>query len=119
LGWDIYPQGLYSLLLKLKRYNLPVFILENGICTQDDDARWDFIREHLKSIRRAISEGVNVMGYVYWSLIDNYEWDNGLGARFGIVEVDYHTYQRTIRKSGSKFALVCKTSRLCEDGING
>jgi len=112
LGWDIYPEGLYSLLLKLEKYGLPVFILENGICTQDDNLRWDFIREHLKHIHLAMNEGVKLLGYIYWSLIDNYEWDKGFSPRFGLIEVDYNTYKRTVRESARKYSLVCKTGRL-------
>ena len=112
LGWDIYPQGLYNLLLKLKRYNLPVFILENGICTGDDNLRWDFMYEHLRNLGLAMAEGVRVLGYIYWSLIDNFEWDKGFGPRFGLIEVDYNTYKRTVRESARKFSEVCKTGYL-------
>ena len=112
LGWDIYPQGLYSLLLALKKYGLSIFILENGICTQDDNLRWDFIRGHLKSIHMAMNEGVRITGYIYWSLIDNYEWDKGFSPRFGLIEVDYQTYKRSVRESARQYALVCKTGRL-------
>jgi len=112
LGWDIYPQGLYNLLLKLKKYNLPVFILENGICTEDDFERWDFIYRHLENIHLAIAGGVKVLGYIYWSLIDNFEWDKGFSPRFGLIEVDYNTYKRTVRESARKFSEVCKTGIL-------
>ncbi len=112
LGWEIYPQGLYNLLMHLKRYGLPIFILENGICTEDDELRWEFISEHLKSIYRSRQEGADVRGYVHWSLIDNFEWDKGFSPRFGLVEVDYRTYKRTVRESGRKFSLVCKTGKL-------
>jgi len=112
MGWDIYPEGLYNLLIKLNRYNLPLFVLENGICTNDDSLRWDFISEHLKNIHRAMGQGVNVLGYTYWSLLDNFEWDKGFGPRFGLIEIDYNTYKRTIRESARKFALVCKTGIL-------
>jgi beta-glucosidase len=112
LGWDIYPQGLYNLLLRLKKYNLPVFILENGICTEDDDLRWDFISEHLKNLHFAMQKGVKLLGYIYWSLLDNFEWDKGFGPRFGLIGVDYNTYKRTIRESAKKFSLVCKTGTL-------
>ncbi len=112
MGWDIYPQGLSQLLISLKKYNLPVFITENGICTNDDALRWEFIREHLKNIFYSIGKGVNVIGYLYWSLIDNFEWDKGFSPRFGLVEVDYNTYKRAIRKSAEKFASVCKSGML-------
>jgi len=112
LGWDIYPEGLYYLLLRLKKYNLPVFILENGICTDDDNLRWDFIYEHIKNISQAIKEGVNILGYLYWSLIDNYEWDKGFSPRFGLVALDYNSYQRIVRESAKKFSLVCKQNAI-------
>lgn len=112
MGWDIYPQGLYDLLVGLKKYNLPVFILENGICTDNDALRWDYIAEHLESVNKAMDNGVKVMGYVYWSLLDNYEWDKGFAPRFGLVEVDYDTYKRYVRESARKFSEVCKTGRL-------
>lgn len=112
LGWDIYPQGLYKMLLSLKRFGLPIFILENGICTEDDNLRWDFISEHLRQIKLAMEEGVSLLGYIYWSLLDNYEWDKGFSPRFGLLEVDYHTYKRNIRDSARSFAQVCKTGIL-------
>ncbi|MFH1269658.1 MAG: glycoside hydrolase family 1 protein, partial [Candidatus Omnitrophota bacterium] len=112
LGWDIYPQGLYNLLLRLKRYSLPILILENGICTHDDNLRWSFIRGHLKNMHLAMSEGVKLLGYIYWSLVDNYEWDKGFAPRFGLIEVDYNTYARTIRESAKEYSLVCKTGKL-------
>jgi len=115
LGWDIYPEGLLHLLLKLRKYHLPVFILENGICTEDDTLRREFIYEHLKHIHLAIEKGAWVMGYVYWSLLDNYEWDKGYSPRFGLIQVDYATYKRTIRPSAIDFSQICKTARL----ING
>jgi len=109
LGWDIYPQGLYKLLVSLKKYNLPVLITENGICTEDDDLKWDYIREHLEYLHKSMEEGVNVLGYIYWSLIDNFEWDKGFEPRFGLVHVDYLTQKRTIRPSAKKLAEVSKT----------
>ncbi len=114
LGWEIYPQGLYDLLADLKKYKLPIFILENGICTEDDNARWNYIREHLKQLRRALDNGVNVIGYLYWSLLDNFEWDKGFGARFGLCAVDYLNLKRTPRESAKKFARTALTGVLEE-----
>jgi len=112
LGWDIFPEGLFNLLLRFRKYNLPLFILENGICTEDDNQRWSFICEHLKEIHRAMQQGAKVMGYIYWSLLDNFEWDKGFGHRFGLVEVDYRNYKRAVRESARKFSLVSKTGAL-------
>ena len=112
LGWDIYPEGLYEVLLKLKKYRLPVIITENGICTPDDNERWEYIRAHLKNIYLAMEKGVNVAGYFYWSLLDNFEWDKGFSPRFGLIDIDYSNYKRTIRESAWRFAGVCKTGIL-------
>ncbi len=109
LGWDIYPEGLYNLLISLKKYNLPILITENGICTEDDDLKWDYIREHLEQLYKSIEEGVNVLGYIYWSLIDNFEWDKGFTPRFGLVHVDYENQRRTVRTSAKKLAEVFKS----------
>ena len=108
LSWEIYPQGIYELLIEYSRYRLPILITENGICTNDDRERIDFISRHLKEAARAIGEGVNVMGYIYWSLIDNFEWAHGYGPRFGLVEVDYKTQRRTARPSAHFFADIIK-----------
>ncbi len=112
LGWEIYPEGLYDLLMQFKRYNLPLFILENGICTNDDSKRWEYIRQHLKSVNRAMDDGCKILGYIYWSLIDNFEWDKGYAPRFGLIDVNYSTFQRTVRESARKFASVCQTGRI-------
>jgi beta-glucosidase len=112
LGWDIYPEGLEDILLRFKKYDRPAIITENGICTDDDGLRWGYIREHLKHIHRAMDQGADVRGYLYWSLLDNFEWDKGFGPRFGLVDVDYNTYERRVRDSAKKFAQVCKTGVL-------
>lgn len=112
LGWDIFPDGLHNLLMRFKKYRLPIFILENGICTGDDALRWEFIRQHLISLNRAMRKGVKVWGYLYWSLLDNFEWDKGFAPRFGLVGIDYNTQKRTIRESARKFAEVCRTGIL-------
>jgi len=112
LGWDIYPEGLHHVLLNLKKYNVPVIIAENGICTIDDHERWEYIRDHLTQVHRAIEQGVNVKGYLYWSLMDNFEWAYGFAPRFGLIDVNYNTHQRTVRDSAKKYAQVCKTGIL-------
>ncbi|MBF0570688.1 MAG: glycoside hydrolase family 1 protein [Candidatus Omnitrophica bacterium] len=109
LGWDIYPEGLALVLLSLKKYNLPVIIAENGICTTDDNERWEYIQSHLRNVHRAMSQGVNVAGYLYWSLMDNFEWAYGYAPRFGLIEIDYNTHLRTVRESAKKYADVCRT----------
>ncbi len=112
LGWDIYPKGLHKILLKVKEYNLPVIITENGICTLDDDLRWEYIVDHLKVLHQALSQGVDIRGYLYWSLLDNFEWDKGFGPRFGLIHVDYQTFKRTVKDSAKSLAKVYQTGCL-------
>ena len=96
-GWEIYPEGIYKFLMILKKYNKPIFIIENGIADARDEKRAKFIKEHLNWVHKAISEGVDVRGYFHWSLLDNFEWDKGFWPRFGLVEMDYKTIERKIR----------------------
>jgi len=108
LGWDIYPEGLTQVLLSLKKYKLPLIVAENGICTNDDNERWEYIQNHIKSVHSAMSQGADVRGYLYWSLMDNFEWAHGYGPRFGLIDINYQTQQRTVRESAKKFAQVCQ-----------
>ncbi|MEW6230082.1 MAG: family 1 glycosylhydrolase, partial [Bacillota bacterium] len=112
LGWEIYPEGLYRILMSVKDYGLPVYITENGIATTDDKQRERFIISHLREVARAIAAGVDVRGYFHWSLIDNFEWKEGFVPRFGMVGVDYRTQERTIRPSASLFAEIARTHSL-------
>jgi beta-glucosidase len=112
MSWEMYPEGIYKFLLKLKKYNLPLIILENGLADAKDEKRAWFIKESLKNIHRAIQEGVDVRGYFHWSLLDNFEWDKGFWPRLGLVEVDYKTLERKIRPSALEYAKICKTNEL-------
>lgn len=114
IGWEIHPAGLTSMLQKYAQYGLPILVTENGIATEDERLRRDYIRWHLRSLAAAVEGGVNVFGYCYWSLIDNFEWALGTRPRFGLVAVDYDTQQRVPRPGAAFFAEVCRTNRLAE-----
>jgi beta-glucosidase/6-phospho-beta-glucosidase/beta-galactosidase len=111
-GWDIYPKGLYQVLMELKRYNLPIVISESGCSDARDVFRADFIKTHLRECHRAIEDGVLLYGYFYWSLLDNFEWAEGYAMRFGLVEIDYKTLKRTIRPSAQVYKKICETNML-------
>ncbi len=112
MNWDIYPKGIYHLIKRAAKYGKPIYITENGLADKRDEKRERFIREHLTWVHRAIEEGADVRGYFYWSLLDNFEWDKGYWPRFGLVQVDYQTLQRTIRPSALAYADVCKNNYL-------
>lgn len=114
-GWDVYPEGFEHLLAEWGR-QYPVLVTENGAWMAEDARRWAFIERHLQAMARAMQGGANVLGYCYWSLLDNFEWADGFGPRFGIVEVDYATQQRRPRDSARRYAEVCRTNRLSLDG---
>jgi len=88
MGWEVRPEGLYERLLGLRKYKKPVMITENGIATLDEEQRTRYISDHLSYVRQAQKEGVEVWGYLYWSLLDNFEWDKGYDPRFGLVAVE-------------------------------
>ncbi|MBU2881156.1 beta-glucosidase [Psychrosphaera sp. B3R10] len=110
IGWEIYPKALTELLVSLNsKYTLPpVYITENGAAIADqmvdgivqDTDRINYYNGHLNAVNDAIADGVNVVGYFAWSLMDNFEWAEGYLKRFGIVYVDYDTQVRTIKQSG-------------------
>jgi beta-glucosidase len=112
LGWEVYPEGLGTMMEEYHRYRLPILITENGIAATSDADRWAFIYLHLWQTVRAIGSGVPVIGYVYWSLIDNFEWAEGFAPRFGLVEVDYSTQERRVRPSARMFQAVIKRGQL-------
>jgi beta-glucosidase len=110
LGWPVTPECMrWGLRFLYERYGLPLYVTENGTactdvvaldgCVHDPD-RIDFTHRYLKEVKRAIEDGVDVRGYFFWSLMDNFEWALGYSARFGMVYVDYPTQTRIIKDSG-------------------
>lgn len=104
MNWEIYPRGLYFILKHVYRsFRKPVFITENGIADAKDAMRGNFIKKHLSEVSRAIEKGADVRGYFYWSLLDNFEWQDGFWSRFGLIEVDYKNQERKVRQSAREF----------------
>ncbi len=112
MGWDIYPDGLFRVLLELKQYKKPVIVVENGIADAGDSKRINFIKSHIEAVHKAILHGVDVRGYLHWSLLDNYEWAFGFEKRFGLVEINYETLERTVRPSAFEYKKICDTNSL-------
>ncbi len=112
MGWDIYPQGLNKTITELRVYKKPIYITENGLADSTDSKRSDFIKNHLEEVHKAIDDGVDVRGYFFWSLLDNYEWAEGFEGRFGLVEVDFLTLERKIRPSAYVYKNIAETNSL-------
>ncbi len=108
-GWEINPESLTKVLLSLKKYNLPIFITENGVADANDSLRADFIWDHIQALQVAMRAGVDVRGYFHWSLLDNFEWAEGYTKRFGLIEVDFKTQKRRPRPSAYVYRDIIRT----------
>ena len=116
LGWWLHSDGLEKNLLSLKKYNLPIYVTENGLADAEDKYRADFIKEHLITCYNAIESGVNLKGYFHWSLLDNFEWYEGFWPRFGLVEIQRENYlTRKPRPSFYYYSDICKNNRVLVD----
>jgi len=126
IGWEVFPDGLHALLTRLHADapDLPLVITENGAAysTPPDDSgqvpdarREHYLREHVRACRRAIADGVDLRGYFAWSLLDNFEWQEGYTQRFGLTWVDYQTQQRTPKQSFRWFARAVQANAVPED----
>jgi len=116
MGWEIYPEGISRALdLVASHTGKPILVTENGIADDSDQKRARFIREHVCRVLEARWRGVNVRGYFYWTLMDNFEWTHGYTKRFGLYHVDFATQRRTLRRGSEIYkdfvqgAVVCKS----------
>jgi beta-glucosidase len=124
-GLEIWPQGIYALLMQITReYNHPIIeITESGCSYLDtpydkenggipDGRRISFFREELAELERAIADGARVRAFHAWSLLDNFEWTDGYSQRYGLTYVDFRDEKRTIKASGQWYGRVASTGRL-------
>lgn len=125
MGWEVYPQGLTDLLVRLAEdYDVgAMYITENGCAYPDvvtadgqvhDPKRIAYLQSHLAAASRAIEQGVPLKGYFLWSLMDNFEWALGYSRRFGIVYVDYETQKRILKDSAKYYASVISANAVVE-----
>ncbi|HEV2413032.1 MAG TPA: family 1 glycosylhydrolase [Candidatus Saccharimonadales bacterium] len=112
LGWDMQPQDVEHVLVDLwYRYRKPIIITESGVADRKDQYRKWWIAETVGAMHRAMKQGVNLDGYIHWSLLDNFEWAYGFWPRFGLVAVDYKTGERTVRQSAILYGRLIKRVR--------
>jgi beta-glucosidase len=111
MGWEVYPEGIYSVLKQFAQYNKPIIVTENGVAYEDklengevhDQKRIQFFEDYLGQILKAKNEGVPINGYFVWTFMDNFEWAEGFHPRFGLVYTEYETQKRFIKDSGYWF----------------
>ncbi len=99
LGWGVDLEGLKGILKQYAKVGVPLYVTEDGLADANDHLRGEFLRKRIASVKKAVSEGVDVRGYFHWSLMDNFEWDKGFWPKFGLVEIDRKTLERKPRKS--------------------
>ncbi len=108
MGWQVRPEGLFQRLLALQKYGKPVVIAENGIATDDEDQRRRYITSHLQFTALAARQGVKILGFFYWSLLDNFEWDRGYGPKFGLITAGPGIAGRKIKQGAYVLTEMCR-----------
>ncbi len=109
MEYAIYPEGIYKALHHMAEIGLPIYVTENGIADkehEDDTRRQRWIKEYLKAVSLAIEDGIDVRGYYYWTLMDNFEWNRGNHSQFGL-----YTKDRLMKQGGKIYADIVKASR--------
>ena len=113
LDWEIYPEGLSRVIVALRKdYPAPVYITENGTCDKDDTFRCRYLYDHLRTLSAC---GVKPERYYHWCFCDNFEWLEGMSARFGLVHTDTATQERTVKKSGRFYAEIIKNGGVTQE----
>ncbi|MBN2711211.1 MAG: family 1 glycosylhydrolase [Planctomycetes bacterium] len=117
--WEQDPEYLCDCLHDVaKRTGLPIYVSENGVATEDEALREKYLREHLAHCHAAIQRGIDVRGFFYWSLMDNYEWGEGLTKRFGLLDVDFtnKNRRRELRRTARIYGKICASNVLSFSG---
>uniref|UniRef100_B0SWS2 Glycoside hydrolase family 1 n=1 Tax=Caulobacter sp. (strain K31) TaxID=366602 RepID=B0SWS2_CAUSK len=111
-GYEYYPRALGDTIRLAARKTIkPIFVTESGVATDDDTRRVAWLDASVAEIERCLGEGIDVKSYIYWSLLDNFEWTQGYGQHFGLVAVDRDTFVRTPKPSAQHFARLVRGSR--------
>ncbi len=110
MEYSQYPEGFYRSAKRLSKLNVPIIVTENGIADATDQYRDLFIRRYLYALSKARSEGVDIRGYYYWSLMDNFEWSSGYDMKFGLYENNFETQERTLRDGAKAFVEIIGNS---------
>jgi beta-glucosidase len=114
MGYEVWPEALGATVRRATEVTggLPVYVTENGIGTDDDARRVEYVTRALAGLRGCLDDGIDVRGYFYWSLLDNFEWVLGYGPTFGLVGVDRETFARSIKPSAHWFGDVARANAL-------
>ena len=112
MGYEYYPESLENVLRYVApKINCPMIVTENGIGTDDDNQRINYITAALKGLQNCLDDGLDIRGYYYWSFLDNFEWIYGYKPRFGLIEVNRDTLERKSKESLKFYEQVIKNSQ--------
>ena len=112
-GWEVYPAALgHTVRLAAETTQVPVLVTENGMATADDEARLAYTRAALEGLAEVIADGVDVRGYLHWTLLDNFEWMAGFAKTFGLLAFDPETFARTVKPTARWLGDVAKANVL-------
>jgi beta-glucosidase len=114
MGYEFWPEALEGTIRRAAEVSggLPIYVTENGIGTDDDEMRTEYVRRALAGLGRCLDDGIDVRGYFYWSLLDNFEWVLGYGPTFGIVAVDRQSFERRPKPSAAWLGGIARANRL-------
>jgi beta-glucosidase len=113
MGYEFWPQALEATIRRAAEVTgVPVLVTENGIGTDDDEQRVAYTQTALEGVQRCLADGIDVRGYVHWSLMDNFEWVLGYGPTFGLVAVDRETQARSPKPSASWLGGIARANAL-------
>jgi len=115
---EFYPRGIFRCLQRLRRLGLPIYITENGIPDADDDQRPRYLLTHLHQIWHAIQFCYPVMGYYHWTLVDDFEWEEGWTLRFGLIALNPEAQTRTPRRSADLYAEIVRANAITPHAID-
>ncbi|MGO9559980.1 MAG: glycoside hydrolase family 1 protein [Acidimicrobiales bacterium] len=118
MGYEFYPEALEATIRRAHEVTggLPAFVTENGISTDDDSERIEYVSRALAGVGRCLRDGLDVRGYFYWSLLDNFEWAFGYGPRFGLASVDRESFERSAKQSGEWLGAVARSNAIVLPG---
>ena len=111
MPYTLYGEGLYRAIQSVSVLGVPIMITENGIADAEDNRRALYIKRYLYAVSQSIKDGYNVIGYFYWSLMDNFEWAFGYDMKFGLFSVDYKTQKRSLREGANAFIKIINNEK--------
>lgn len=106
MPYAMYPEGIYRAIHLVSKLNFPIIITENGVADHRDSIRKEFIQKYIYATSKSIEDGYNVIGYFYWSLMDNFEWAFGYDMKFGLYSVDFKNQSRELREASKTFTKI-------------